>query len=465
MILALIKSQLIGFLRDRIAVALSFALPCVMFTVFAIIFGSSAQSKPKPLQLLVVDSDQSPTSRKMAATLQTMERLQVTSAADVVDAGTGGSDSGAGMPAETPREQAIRSVRSGKFAAAVLFPKGLEDSLADFGDTDRPAVELIYDPSNPIVEQMLTGVLQASSITSAPDVLLDRGLTQFRQFGGPFTPLQETAATAMKSALSTAALSEREASSSSTDAESAGLPMGQFSLNDGIVRIRSISARKASGHNSGQQASNDGTRMISYYAAGISVMFIMFSMSGAASSLLEHQERGTLERLLSGRMRIFHLLAAHWSFSVLLGVTQISLMLVFASIVFGLELWNVETLAGAGMMAVVSSMASAAFVLMIATLCRSRKQMEGLSSIVILIMSAIGGSMMPRFIMPQFVIQLSSVAFNAWAMDGFLKVFWYNTPETSIIGSIAPEVAVILAMTTVFLMIAAASARKWSAPR
>jgi ABC-2 type transport system permease protein len=192
-------------------------------------------------------------------------------------------------------------------------------------------------------------------------------------------------------------------------------------------------------------------------------MFIMFSMSGASSSLLEHQERGTLERLLSGRMTMFQLLTAHWIFYVGLGCIQISLMFVFASLAFGLDLWNLSTLFGAGLMALVSSMASAAFVLMIATLCRSRKQLEGLSSILILIMSAIGGSMMPRFVIPSFVLKLSSVAFNAWAMDGFLKVFWYRTPDTSVVLSILPEVAVILLMAGAFLLIARLGARRWAA--
>lgn len=69
--------------------------------------------------------------------------------------------------------------------------------------------------------------------------------------------------------------------------------------------------------------------------------------------------------------------------------------------------------------------------------------------------------MMPRFIMPSFVLKLSSVAFNAWSMDGFLKVFWYNSPDTSIIASILPEVAVILGMAAIFLTIAGFNAKKW----
>jgi len=460
MIFALIKAQCISLYRDRMAMLLTFALPCVMFTVFAMIFGSgSGTAKPGKLKVIVLDQDETRSSVRLLDSLKAMENLEVTLVVNTItdnsrpqsQSTTADSD---GILRDA-RLQAAMSVRSGKASAAVILPDGLEASMAQFGQADRPAIELIYDPANPLAEQMLAGVLQASAFTSSPDVLMENGLEQFRTMGGPFSALQETAASAFKTLLS------NEQNADQTEAGNTPAPKG-FSMTDGIVRIESHSARDVVRIDETGTSNITSAKMISYYAAGISVMFVMFSMSGAASSLLEHEERGTLERLLSGRMTIIHLLLSHWFFYVGLGVVQISLMFVFASVVFRLDLWHVETLAGAGIMALVSSMASAAFVMMIATLCRSRKQLEGLSSIVILIMSAIGGSMMPRFIMPEFVIKLSSVAFNAWAMDGFLKVFWYNTPDKSIVVSILREVSIILGMAAIFFSIACAAARRWA---
>ena len=462
MLFALIKAQCISLFRDRMAMLLTFALPCVMFTVFAIIFGTgSAGAERGKLKVLVLDQDETRSSERLLNSLQTMKNLEITLLENTITAGAAAKDQSTATAAvdagllSDPRQQAALAVRGGNAAAAVILPQGLEASMAEFGQSDRSAIELIYDPANPLAEQMLAGVLQASAFTSSSDVLMEKGLEQFRTMGGPFSPLQEVAAGAFKTMLR-----------DQGDADPAGAgdmpgPKG-FSMADGIVRIESHSARDVTKSNDSGTSRITSAKMISYYAAGISVMFVMFSMSGAASSLLEHEERGTLERLLSGRMTILHLLLSHWMFYVGLGVVQISLMFVFASVVFGLDLWHVETLAGAGIMALVSSMASAAFVMMIATLCKSRKQLEGLSSIVILIMSAIGGSMMPRFIMPAFVLKLSSVAFNAWAMDGFLKVFWYNTPEQSIVVSILKEVCVILSMAAIFFSIACVAARRWA---
>ena len=50
---------------------------------------------------------------------------------------------------------------------------------------------------------------------------------------------------------------------------------------------------------SGDDETGDQRSIVSYYAAGIGVMFLLFSMAGAAASLLEEEESGTLERLLS----------------------------------------------------------------------------------------------------------------------------------------------------------------------
>ena len=460
MIFALIKAQCISLYRDRMAMLLTFALPCVMFTVFAMLFASgSGTANPGKLKVIVLDQDETRSSQQLFNSLKAMENLEVTLLENtIIDTAKPPNQSTTADSEEILRDarlQAAMSVRGGKAAAAVILPAGLEASMAQFGQADRPAIELIYDPANPLAEQMLAGVLQAAAFTSSPDVLMEKGLEQFRTMGGPFSPLQEVAAGAFKTLLS------NEGNAGQTAAGNTPGSKG-FSMTDGIVRIESQSARDVVQTGETGTSNITSAKMISYYAAGISVMFVMFSMSGAASSLLEHEERGTLERLLSGRMSIIHLLLSHWMFYVGLGVVQISLMFVFASLVFRLDLWHMETLAGAGIMALVSSMASAAFVMMIATLCKSRKQLEGLSSIVILIMSAIGGSMMPRFIMPEFVLNLSSVAFNAWAMDGFLKVFWYNTPDKSIVVSILREVSIILSMAAIFFSIACVAARRWA---
>ena len=96
---------------------------------------------------------------------------------------------------------------------------------------------------------------------------------------------------------------------------------------------------------------------------------------------------------------------------------------------------------------------------MLATLCRTRKQLVAASNLVILSISALGGSMFPRFLMPEALQRVSLVAFNAWALEGFLDVFWRGAP----LSAALPEVAVLLAWAAVFFLVARRLARRWEA--
>ena len=42
-------------------------------------------------------------------------------------------------------------------------------------------------------------------------------------------------------------------------------------------------------------------RMISFYAAGVAVMFLLFSASSGGGALLDEQDSGTLERVLNSK--------------------------------------------------------------------------------------------------------------------------------------------------------------------
>jgi ABC-2 type transport system permease protein len=72
-------------------------------------------------------------------------------------------------------------------------------------------------------------------------------------------------------------------------------------------------------------------------------------------------------------------------------------------------------------------------------------------------MSALGGSMFPRFLMSAGMQKLGLLTFNAWALDGYLKVFWRQAP----IWQLWPQVLVLVALTAVFLGIARILARRW----
>ncbi len=195
--------------------------------------------------------------------------------------------------------------------------------------------------------------------------------------------------------------------------------------------------------------------VVSMYAAGIAVMFLLFGASNGGGALLEEYESHTLDRLLSTQLSMDQLLLGKWFYLTLLGILQVTIMFAWGQAVFGIDLLG--HLDGFVMMTVVTSSAAAAFGLFLATLCRTRGQLNGLSIVLILAMSALGGSMVPRYVMSEKMREAGMWTFNAWALDGYDKVFWRELP----VDQLAPQLGVLMLSGIVFLFAARILALRW----
>jgi ABC-2 type transport system permease protein len=202
-------------------------------------------------------------------------------------------------------------------------------------------------------------------------------------------------------------------------------------------------------------ASNKHQPKIALYAAGIAVMFLLFSASGAGASLLEEREAGTLRRLLNSRLTLTELLLGKWLYITGLGTVQLTLMFIWGQLVFHVDLQGHWL--GFGIMTVATSAACASFGLFLSALCQSRQQLNAVSIVLVLSMSAIGGSMVPRYVMSESMKSLGKLTFNGWALDGFQKIFWYELP----VSAVRMEVAVLMGISVLFALVARVMAERW----
>src|SRR5262249_49824065 len=165
----------------------------------------------------------------------------------------------------------------------------------------------------------------------------------------------------------------------------------------------------------------------------------------------------TLERLLTSNVGMTGVLAGKWLYVTLLGMLQISVMFLWGAFAFRLDFF--DHLPGFLVMTAATAAAAAGFGLVLATLCRTRAQLGALSTILVLVQSALGGSMFPRFLMSEGMQKMGLFTFNAWALDGYIKVFWRNAP----IVELWPQVLALMLIMTAFLVIARLLARRWEA--
>ena len=108
-------------------------------------------------------------------------------------------------------------------------------------------------------------------------------------------------------------------------------------------------------------------------------------------------------------------------------------------------------------MTLVTAGASSSFALLLASLCKSRMQLGWISTIVILSMSALGGSMVPRYLMSETIQKVGLCTFNAWALEGFNKVFWRELP----LDQIGSELGVLTGCGALFIVLARVFAIRW----
>ncbi len=422
MIPTLLAIGLLNLRRDRVVQAMTFLLPIVFFSIFAGVFGSQGQDTMEKVRVAVVDEDGTPESARFVAALRKEGGLRVRTAARPL-----GADRQA--PEVTlDRERATALVRDGDLPVAIVLPRGFGGSIGSF-DGDGPAIELLSDSSDPIAAQVVSGLLQKVAMTAAPDLMAKHGLGLFEQHGGPMTPQQRQVLESWQEAM---------------QADSAVADSGAAAMAGGVqVKVVDVLGEKKT------------SPIISFYAAGIAVMFLLFSASGAGGTLIEEVESGTLERLLTSRAGMGTVLAAKWLFITLLGSFQIVVMFVWGMLVFKLDL--LSHLPGFFVMTFFTAAAAAGFGLVLATLCRTRQQLGGLSTILILTMSALGGSMFPRFLMPEQMKKIGNFTFNAHALDGYQAVFWRDAR----LIELWPQVAVLAGLTVVFLTAARTMARRW----
>jgi ABC-2 type transport system permease protein len=431
LIIPIVRTAIVSLRRDRAALALSFILPIAFFSIFAVIFGGQHDSTSK-IHVILVDEDHSPASLDLVRGLQREGSLRISTRPS--------SKTKTAEPPEYTAATAEAAVQAGDAPVALIIPHGFGDNPISFGGDSNTAssgraIQLLNDPSDKIAPQMVAGLLQKAGMTSMPEVMAEKGMKYTDQFVGGFTPEQRKQ---MNGYLEKLRQRENQPAATGTSSTQAGSFGGPIAVN----------ARAVVGQ-------NKRNSMISFYAAAIGVMFLLFTASGSAGALLDEAESGTLDRVLSSRVTMTTLLMGKLAFNTLLAFTQLVVMFLWATAVFKLDLFT--HIPGFVVMGLCTAFAVAAFGMLLASICRTRAQLGALSTLLILTMSAVGGSMFPRFLMPEAMQKAGLWTINAWAIDGFTKVFWRDLP----VRELWPQVSVLLAVGIVLFVIARRVARRW----
>jgi len=294
-----------------------------------------------------------------------------------------------GLPAAD--DQLSDLVRRGAADAAIWVRAELSSDI----DSDAPIV-VIGDSSKALALAVVQGRLQGLLQQEFPALNVARAVTLVDILAGPYSPEQQQ--------LLDEVLAEMEAEAATGEA----MPEPVNSL---------IEPRMLQGATG---VDDDGG--ISYYAGAVAILFLLFSAMQGAISLIDERSSGIVDRLLAGPGGAGVVVFGKGLFLNLQGLVQVSLIFALAWWVYGIDwfgkfdLWLVT--------AVLASANAAWLAMLTASLCATRQQAQTAAAFLVLILSAIGGSMMPRFLMPGWLRELGWLTPNAWAIEAWQGIFW-----------------------------------------
>ena len=113
--------------RDYVALGLTFILPIIFFSIFAMIFGSMSSgpgSGPSALRVIVVDEDGSEVSERFVGGIAGQDALTVIRAPRATEENP--------EPAPYDREAARLRVRTGRNPVAIIIPAGFGETFGSF---------------------------------------------------------------------------------------------------------------------------------------------------------------------------------------------------------------------------------------------------------------------------------------------------------------------------------------------
>src|SRR5580700_7338076 len=172
---------MVSLRRDRGALALSFILPVVFFSIFASIFGGRRDATPK-VTVIVVDEDHSRASQLLVKGLEKEGSLVVKRRPE--------PKKGAEQQDYTAAS-AEAAVKAGAAPVALIVPHGFGENPISFGGGgDMPVIQMLKDPSDMVASQVIAGLLQKVAMTSMPDVMAGLGSKYVDRFAGGLTPEQ-----------------------------------------------------------------------------------------------------------------------------------------------------------------------------------------------------------------------------------------------------------------------------------
>jgi len=369
-------------IRDRSAILLAIVVPLALAFIFSEILGGVGGGSD-PIQLGYVDLDGGPVAQAFVQ--------QVLAAVS--------KDGLVSLHSEPSVERAGLLVAKGTLSAAIVIPAGFSGAVQSVGPA---SMQVIGNVDSPISAEIARSIAEG--------------------YTGELNRVRLSMATV--AAGNPSAHTPDQISAIAQRAAAAQAP----------VAVQDVSSK---------------TKQLdfkSFYAAGMAVFFVFFSVQFGVTSLLQERSEGTLARLLAAPISRIAILGGKLLTSFLVGVISMAVLVIATSLLFGASWGNPI---GVAILVAAAVVAATGVTALIAGVARNAEQAGNMQTVVGVVLGLLGGTFFPVSQASGILSTLTFIAPQAWFLRGLgdlrggdLSVVWEPAFAMIAFGAVTGAIAV-----------------------
>jgi len=176
-------------------------------------------------------------------------------------------------------------------------------------------------------------------------------------------------------------------------------------------------------------------------------------------NIIAERQSGVFKRIMISPISTFKYIVGKLLPFFIINILQAVVMFcigLFILPLFGCPQLIITNLWGIIILTICISLVAISFSLFIATICKTIFVAATFSALLVIILSVVGGIMVPKFVMPNFMKIMSLFTPHGWALDGYLNIFVRNYG----IIQILPNILILLGFATVLFLLSLLNFKK-----
>jgi ABC-2 type transport system permease protein len=415
-ILAITKKDLKVLVRDRGGMVALFLMP----VMFILVMSAAQQNmydigdQENPVELIVVNNDKGELAEEVIEALQAVDGIEVITEID-------------GQMLTQPAVEEM--IVEGTANVAVVIPPKFTSSVMEAAtneDIEAAVITFIADPTTSTqflapIRGSIEGFIQEQAAYAQMPLRIEAGFDQV----AAASPVNQAPLVA---AIGEAFVSGMQDDGSEVSSGSIGVSFEQIAPEAYQVEVFPTS--------------------VTQNVPGYTIFGVFFIVQVLATSFLGEKQDGTFRRLLVAPLPRAALLLGKLLPYYLINLVQIASMFAIGALVFGMNLGNAPL--AMVLISLATSAAATGMGLLVATFGKTPEQVGGLSTMLALTLAAVGGMMVPSFVMPEFMQAIGKISPHYWSLTGYQDILVRGLGTSDVLN----EVMVLSGFAVVFFIIA-----------